>query len=305
VNPELKLSVVVSCYNQQQYIADCLKSILQQQVNFDYEVIIADDCSSDKTREIILETVEQNFVKIKLLFNEINLGPAKNYFSAHNQAQGKYVAHIDGDDMMLPGKLQAQVDVMENTMDCNIVFHRSRYFSDDRNYLADTGSLFEDGKTVFISSEQLARWGTIAAHGTYMYRRSVRKTHEYARDFMEWYFAFETIANGGVAAYINTIYLEYRCNPTSHAYLASKAGREKSYLIIIQHVVDYFNEYPEFRSDLYSQQLINVAMYIKNIQKIKWSMVSFLLKHSLLFKFSAFKETVRVRKMVGPSRKIR
>ncbi len=305
MDQDITLSVVLSCYKQEDYIEQCLYSILQQKVNFKFEIIVGDDCSPDNTRVLIQKIASQHPDMIRLHFNERNLGAAKNYFSVHNQATGKYVAHIDGDDVMLPGKLQAQVDVMENNPACNIVFHRSRYFSDDGTYSSDTGSLFPDTEVVFISAGELARWGTIAAHGSYMYRRSSRLTREYRYDFMEWFFAFESVAGQGVAAYINKIYLDYRCNPGGNAYLATRAGREKAYMIIIRHVIHYFEKYPQYRSDLYAQQLVNVAMYVRNIHRIRCFMVLFLLKNCLYFRPAKFLETVKVRSMVAPKIKIR
>ena len=301
----LILSVVVSCYKQESYIAECLNSILSQDVDFNYELIIADDCSPDKTRDVIMQFYDRYPDKIKLLFQEVNVGAARNYIAVHNLARGKYVAHFDGDDVMLPGKLQSQVDVMEANHDCNVVFHRARYFSDDRSYIAETGSLFKDGETVFFTPQELARWGTIAVHSSYMYRRSTRKTKEYTQDFMEWFFAFESLLDGGKGAYINKILVEYRCNLAGNAYLSSKAGREKAYVILIRHVIDYFNSVPDFRSDFYAHQLINTIMYIKNIHKAKWFMLHFLLKNIGYFRFGKVIETIQVRKMVGPSKKIR
>jgi glycosyltransferase involved in cell wall biosynthesis len=301
----IKLTVVVSCYKQENYIAECLNSILSQEVDFNYELIIADDCSPDNTREVIKQFYSRYPDKIKLLFQEVNVGAARNYIAVHNLAQGKYVAHFDGDDVMLPGKLQAQVDVMEANPDCHIVFHRARYFSDDRSYIAETGSLFKDGETIFFTPQELARWGTIAVHSSYMYRRSTRKTREYTQDFMEWFFAFESLLDGGIGAYINQIFVEYRCNPTGNAYLSSKAGREKAYLILIKHVIDYFNCVPEFRSDFYAHELINIAMYIKNIRKPKWFMFKFILVNIRYIRLGKLIEAIRVRKMVSPSKKIR
>lgn len=301
----IKLSVVVSCYKQENYIAECLNSILMQEVNFNYELIIADDCSPDKTRDVIKQFYDRYPDKIKLLFQDVNVGAARNYIAVHNLAKGKYVAHFDGDDVMLPGKLQAQVNVMEANSNCNIVFHRARYFSDDRRYLAETGSLFNDGETIYFTLDELARWGTIAVHSSYMYRRSTRITKVYTKDFMEWFFALESLLAGGRGAYINQILVEYRCNPKGSAYLSSKAGREKAYLIIIQHVIDYFNAIKEIRQDLYAHQLINVLMYIKSIHKLKWSIVKFMLKNIGSFRLGKFISAIQVRSMVGPSSKIR
>jgi glycosyltransferase involved in cell wall biosynthesis len=305
LNEEIILSVVVSCYKQQDYIAECLNSILTQEVNFKYELIIADDCSPDKTREVIQQFYNKYPEKIRLLFQEKNVGAAQNYIAVHNLATGKYVAHFDGDDVMLPGKLQAQVDVMEANPDCHIVFHRARYFSDDRSYIAETGSLFRDGDTVFFTPQELARWGTIAVHSSYTYRRSTRKTRVYTEDFMEWFFAFESVADGGIGAYINKILVEYRCNPFGNAYLSSKAGRKKAYKIIIKHVVDYYNARPEFRTDLYVQEVINIFMYVRNIRKFNLHMINFLIMNIFSFRIQKFIEAVRVRKMVAPAKKIR
>ena len=302
---DIKLSVVVSCYKQEHYIAECLESILNQKVNFKYELIIADDCSPDATREVITRFANEYPDRIKLLFQEVNVGAAKNYIAVHNLAVGKYVAHFDGDDVMLPGKLQMQVDVMEDNPDCNIVFHRARYFSDDRSYLAETGSLFRSGETIIITPQELARWGTIAVHSSYTYRRSTRKTREYSQDFMEWFYAMESLLDGGVGAYINQVLVEYRCNPAGSAYLSSKAGREKAYLILIRHVEEYFNQLPALRSDLYAQQFINIVMYTKNVRKPRWFMFRFLLTHAKYIRIGKIVESIRVRKMVGPSRKIR
>jgi len=84
---DIKLSVVVSCYKQEKYIAECLNSILSQSVNFNYELIIADDCSPDQTRDVINQFYKKYPDKIKLLFPKVNVGPARNYFALHKTCQ--------------------------------------------------------------------------------------------------------------------------------------------------------------------------------------------------------------------------
>ncbi len=300
----MKLTVVVSCYKQEKYIGPCLESILSQQTDFDFDIVIADDYSPDGTRVVIADYHRRFPERIKLVFQEHNVGAARNYFAGHNAAQGEYVAHFDGDDVMLPGKLQAQVDVLESNAACNVVMHRARYFSDDRLYLADTGPLFTNGKTVMFNRADFARWGTIAIHSSYMYRRSSRTTRVYSADFMEWFFAYESLMNGGLGAYINEIYAEYRCNPNGNAYTSSSAGREKAYLIIIGHVADDFAAGGP-KTDLYAHMLVNVMMYCKSLRKIRWPMASFLLRNVLQFRPGKLLDTMRVRRMVGPSKKIR
>jgi glycosyltransferase involved in cell wall biosynthesis len=70
--PKIKLSIVLLTYNHEKYIAQALESILMQKVDFDYEVIVCEDCSTDKTRDIILQYANK-FKNIKLCFNKKKL----------------------------------------------------------------------------------------------------------------------------------------------------------------------------------------------------------------------------------------
>ncbi|MFZ1246737.1 MAG: glycosyltransferase, partial [Azonexus sp.] len=119
-----KASVCVITYNQEAYIRECLQSIVDQMTDFDFEVIVGDDCSCDGTREAVIEFAERYPGKIVPLLYPHKVGGTQNFISVHNRAAGKYVAHIDGDDIALPGKLQAQVNYLEAHPDCSVVWHR-------------------------------------------------------------------------------------------------------------------------------------------------------------------------------------
>lgn len=118
-----KVSVCVVTYNQEKYIAQCLQSIVDQKTDFDFEIIVGDDCSTDGTRKIIMEFVEKFPDKFKILFHPQNIGAAFNYARTHELAAGDYVAHMDGDDLMLPFKLQKQVNAFAENPSCVIVSH--------------------------------------------------------------------------------------------------------------------------------------------------------------------------------------
>ena len=62
----LSATVVVSCYNQERYIVECLDSILSQEINFECEVIVSDDCSTDRTQEVLLEYSRLHEGRLKL-----------------------------------------------------------------------------------------------------------------------------------------------------------------------------------------------------------------------------------------------
>lgn len=118
-----KVSVCVVTYNQEKYIAQCLQSIVDQETEFDFEIIVGEDCSTDGTREIVRIFAAKYPGKFRVLFHPQNIGAALNYSKTHELAIGEYVAHIDGDDLMLPHKLQRQVNAFEESPSCVIVSH--------------------------------------------------------------------------------------------------------------------------------------------------------------------------------------
>lgn len=120
---EIKVSVCVVTYNQEQYIAECLDSLVSQQTNFKFEIIVGEDCSTDGTRRII-----ENFAKkypnlIVPIYHQRNIGPFENVKAVYKAARGKYIAHMDGDDIALPGKLKKQFDTIESNLDCVMCVH--------------------------------------------------------------------------------------------------------------------------------------------------------------------------------------
>jgi len=298
-------SVVVSCYNQEQYVEDCLDSILSQEVDFDYEVIVSDDCSTDRTQEVLRAYAEKHPGKIKLLLREKNVGAALNYHGVHKMASGDIIYHFDGDDVMLPGKLQRQYDVFKNDESVNVVFHKAIYFSDDGSYLSET-QYPDAGESVvsFISLEEMARWGAIAVHSSYAYRRVSRKAL-IDREFMEWFFVMDSLLPAGKAAYINAPLVKYRCNASAGSYLSTTKGKLKSYNIFLNDLYGYFHTLPALRSDLYSNFLVTFLAMFKSTRRCSVKSVIFLLSNLHYFRPGKFMNTVNVRKRVGPQSKVR
>src|ERR1017187_10329098 len=97
-----KVSICVTTYNHEKFIKKALDSILNQQVNFNYQIVVSDDCSTDRTREIIEKYQKQFPEKFKVIFNEKNLGVVDNFIHTISQCEAEYIAILDGDDAMLP-----------------------------------------------------------------------------------------------------------------------------------------------------------------------------------------------------------
>lgn len=297
-------TVVVSCYNQKNYIAEALESVLNQQTDFDFNILISDDCSSDGTQEIIAHYHSLYPEKITKLSRDKNIGAGRNYIESHKMATGDIVFHLDGDDIMLPGKLQKQFDLFKDKS-VNLVFHRALYFSDDLSYQAETGVPVSNADILYFDVKDLALWGTVAVHSSYAYRRSARKVMDPKRDFMEWFFAMDSLIPEGQGAYINEILVKYRCNPTGGAYLASKAGRQKAYAIYFNDLSQYFDAYPALRKELYTNCLVTTLAMIKGGCGYPKNILAFLLRKFYYLRLSNFKKTLRMRSSVAPAKKIR
>lgn len=116
------VSIVVITFNQEHCLPDTLDSLLEQNCSFEYEIIVADDCSKDATRSVIAEYEENNSC-IKPVYNEKNLGLVGNYISAISHCKGKFIAMCDGDDLWNDkDKLQKQVDVLEQHDEIGLVY---------------------------------------------------------------------------------------------------------------------------------------------------------------------------------------
>ena len=123
----MKLSVSVVTYQQERYVRQALSSVLEQQTDFDFEVVVGDDASTDGTRDILREMRCAAPERIRLLMAAANYGDSglSNFMATIDAAQGEYVAFLDGDDFWTsPHKLQRQVDFLDRHPDCVICAHR-------------------------------------------------------------------------------------------------------------------------------------------------------------------------------------
>lgn len=102
-------------YNHEKFIRQALDSILKQKVNFNYEIVIGDDASTDNTQKILKEYYKRHPDRIKLLLRKKNIGVTKNFYTVLKHMRGKYVAYLEGDDYWCDSKkLQKQFDFLEN-----------------------------------------------------------------------------------------------------------------------------------------------------------------------------------------------
>lgn len=114
-----EISVIMGVYNDEKYLSKAIKSVLEQSY-CNFEFIICNDCSIDKSEEIIKKFQEKDD-RIIYLKNKQNLGLATTLNKCIDNASGKYIARMDSDDISLPNRLQAQHDFLEKHLEFDVV----------------------------------------------------------------------------------------------------------------------------------------------------------------------------------------
>lgn len=125
------VSVLVLTYNHEAFIAECLHGALAQRAAFSFEIVVGEDCSTDKTRAICCELQAQHPDRIRLLLQRRNVGSLLNFKTVLDSCRGRYVALLEGDDVWTSAdKLQTQVDLLEQHPEWTACFHNVNLIGD-------------------------------------------------------------------------------------------------------------------------------------------------------------------------------
>ena len=127
-----KVSVAMITYNHERFIAHSIESVLQQQVDFEFELVIGEDCSGDGTRLLVQAYADKHPNVIRTLLPEKNLGMLKNFAAVVEACRGDYIAILEGDDFWTDHrKLARQAEFLDAHPDCALCFHNAVSFWDE------------------------------------------------------------------------------------------------------------------------------------------------------------------------------
>ena len=162
-----KVTVIMPVYNGEKHIMEAIDSILNQSFN-DFELIIINDGSTDKTEDIIKSYLKDNRVRY---FKQNNQG----YSAACNQgylfAKGKYICFQDCDDISLPNRLECEVEILENNVEIELVYSSAIFLGDDDKPFAKWGGI-KSGEISHINAfYKLYIEGNFIPNPTVMFRR--------------------------------------------------------------------------------------------------------------------------------------
>ncbi|NDV95258.1 glycosyltransferase [Dysgonomonas sp. 521] len=130
----MKVNIILITYNHAGYIRQTLEGIIMQQTPHDVEIIVADDCSTDNTIEIIREYEDKTSFSFTYLAKEHNVGYNRNYQLAFAACTGDYIAIMEGDDYWIkPSHLQNHIEHLEKTPEASMSYNRHIRLFEDQN----------------------------------------------------------------------------------------------------------------------------------------------------------------------------
>lgn len=209
------VSIALRSYNQKAFLKECIDSILKQTYS-NYEIIIADDASTDGSDELIKKYATDYPEKIKPILNKKNKGHTKNLNLALFASKGKYIAIFDGDDLMLPEKLKLQVEFMEKNPNCNVSYHNTLFFEDITGKKIGFSNNNKNSYTGGVKT--MIKYGMFNTNIACIIRSNVIPVHgadERISIASDWIFYVECLINGGQILYIDKVLAHVRRHPNS------------------------------------------------------------------------------------------
>lgn len=149
------VSIVMLTYNHEKYVKQAIDSILMQEVSFDFEIVIGDDCSTDQTVNIIREYEYKHPQIIHLIARDKNIGVTKNLYDVCMACKGQYIAFLEGDDYWIDSqKLRRQIEFLQNNPEYSGVAHDFKMIDTD-------GKLYDHRRTEGEFTFKKFKWGLI------------------------------------------------------------------------------------------------------------------------------------------------
>lgn len=277
---QIKVSVLCAAYNHEKYIRQCLEGFVSQKTDFNFEVLINDDASTDNTAKIIKEYEEKYPEIIKPIYQKENQHSKKikiNPDILFPHAKGKYIAFCEGDDYWTdPCKLQKQVDALEKNPDCFMCLCRVDVVEEDDTYSTRNKNRIYTEPTGIISSARF-----IKILNPYLYQLSgyVLNSEQLGRYYQEIP-EFKKLADVGdlpLLLYFGQLGKVYFINEAMSHYRINSIGswhdlnqNTEKQLIHFEKMINMLHSYDEYTNFQYHQECMNrILEYQMKIASLK------------------------------------
>lgn len=258
----MKLNVVLITYNHTKFIQDSLRSILLQKTDFEFNVLVCDDQSTDDTLAKIKEYARNSTIGFRYLDADKNLGITRNYERAFHACDAEYIAVLEGDDFWTdPYRLQKHVDFLDRHLECSMSFNR--YIRGDieavEYEVCPQGNY--TGDYALITARDLARENRISNFSACVYRKTAIDT---LPDALFELTAYDWITNimvgkNGMIGCLTDVMSFYRV----HSESAWSSNRKEDNL---DSTLESIRQYDEFTNHLFKEEF---AAYRRKINRRK------------------------------------
>jgi glycosyltransferase involved in cell wall biosynthesis len=297
------VSVAMLCYNHEKYLVEAIESVLMQKTDFTFQMVIAEDFSTDNTRNILLDYQGRFPEKIKLILQDENVGSAKNSNDLLTNIEGKYIALLECDDYWIDSlKLQKQVDFLEANSDyglvhgdCNmkyenknkVVLSLNQKNGFNHDYKDDENLLFD---RILSGSYKIRTATSLFRASLYFQIQDQLKIYQskFLMGDIPLWILLSSISKFG---YIDEVLSVYRLSPSSATRSKNKAKVFRFRLSSYEFRVFIYKEknkiLPQSIKNKYNESLINYRLYNRNYAPM-FPMIEPNKVQIVLYKYSKF-----------------
>ena len=260
-----RLSVVLMTYEHERYCRMAFESILKQQVDFPYEIIVADDGSTDRTMAILQHLASGN-PAVRFLPSDRRYGIAGNYRRTFGECRGEYVAVLEGDDFWTsPTKLREQVRLLEERRELSMVFAEIMVWDESGGRLnvqpkLDTARFVQG--IAYFSAADLALENIIGNFSACVYRRSAVEAvpdEYYSVEAYDWLFNIYCAGQGAIGCMpgVMSVYRQHGSGQWSSLSKIQKLSRTRALIKIYDRLTKhkYRGEFKLHRKRLKNQAI--------------------------------------------------
>jgi glycosyltransferase involved in cell wall biosynthesis len=215
-----EVSILITVYNHENFIRQCLDSLVNQVTNFKFEIVIGEDCSPDSSRAIVIEYANKYPEIIVPILYEVNQGnkncPGKgNFVNTFYKCRGRYIVHVEADDYLINNnKLQMQYDFLEKKPEASACFHNAIMSFEDGSGRPNQNINPPEQKDKIYPEDLLTKkevW--FMATASVMFRRSL-----IGKEFPDWFLLSKSgdiplyllLSSQGYIGYIPEVMCVYR-----------------------------------------------------------------------------------------------
>ena len=260
----MSLLVSINCitYNHERYIAEAIEGFLMQKTNFQFEILIHDDASTDRTPDIIREYENRYPDIVKSILqkeNQYSKG-IKNIDYQYNflRAKGKYIAICEGDDYWTDsGKLQKQVDYMEHNSKCSMCFHAAEIVKNGKGVISEIRPY--NNNCISPTEDIILGGGEFIATNSIIYRKDIMDNAPelYFKSPVGDYPLQILSSIGDYAYYINETMSVYRVGVEGSwtSRMLTGENREEKLIKNGNEIIDMLNEFNKYVNGKYSNAI--------------------------------------------------